>query len=77
MDFEYYTVVQKKQLVTKEPYYHLIEGQLYKLVPYEIFIRCVLKHEMPMILVESCDGVMGGNYACEGTSQKVLRAGFW
>jgi hypothetical protein len=44
------TVVQKKQLVVKEEDYQLIPGNLYKLGSDGILRRCVLEHEISMIL---------------------------
>jgi hypothetical protein len=41
---------------------------------YSILRRCVIEHEMPMILVEAHKGIEGGNYAGKSTTHKILRA---
>jgi hypothetical protein len=43
--------------------------------PDEILRRCIMKSEIPFILIEVYEGIAGGNYAWKETSQKVLRAG--
>jgi hypothetical protein len=42
--------------------------------PDEILRRCVMEAEWPMILAESHEGIVGGNYEGKETAQKVLRA---
>jgi hypothetical protein len=43
--------------------------------PDEIFRRCIMEEEIPLILVESHEGIAGGHYAGKTTAQKVLRDG--
>lgn len=54
--------MQKKQLVVRFVDYQLIASHVYKMGPYEIYIRCVLEHERSMILAEAHEGVEGGHY---------------
>ena len=70
-----YTVMQKKQLVVCAVDFSLIVGQLYKMGPYEILRRCIMEEEIPLILAESHEGIIGGHYAGKETMQKVLRDG--
>jgi hypothetical protein len=71
------TVAQKKQLVVKAVDYQLIAGNIYKLGIDGILRRCVLEHEIPMILVEVHDGIAGGHYVGKETTQKILHTGLW
>ena len=43
----------------------------------KILRRCVLEHERTIILVESHEGIVGGNYAGKATVQKVSHARLW
>jgi len=70
-------VAQKKKLVVKEMDYQLIVGKLYKLGIDGILRWCVLEHERNMILVESYDGVAGGNYEGKVTMKNILCARIW
>jgi hypothetical protein len=54
--------------------YQLIAVHLYKLGAYNILRRCVMDHERPIILVEACEGIVGGHYAGKTIVHKVLRA---
>jgi hypothetical protein len=72
-----YIVIQKKQLVVCASYFQLIVGQLYKMGPDEILMRCIMKEERPLILAEAHEGITGGHYVGKETMQKVLRAGLW
>jgi hypothetical protein len=72
-----YTIPQKKQLVVCIADFSLIVGQLYKMGPNEMLIRCVMEEERPLILTESHEGITEGNYVGKETTQKVLRAGLW
>jgi hypothetical protein len=69
--------VQKKNLVVKVAYYQLIVGHLYKMGADSILRKCVLEHEIPRILVESHEGIVGGHYVGKDTVHKVLRVGIW
>jgi hypothetical protein len=62
-----YTVVWKKQLVVRVVDFSLIVGQLYKMGPDEILRRCVMEGEIPMILAEAHEGIVGGHYAGKET----------
>jgi hypothetical protein len=42
-----------------------------------IFRRCVLEHERPKILVESCECIDGGHYTRKSTVQNVLHTRLW
>jgi hypothetical protein len=72
-----YTIPQKKQLVVHAADFSLIVGQLYKMGPDEILRRFVMEEELPLILIESHEGITGGHYAGKATTQKVLRASLW
>ena len=74
---EEFTTSQKKNLVVKAVDFELIDGQLYKLGPSEILLRCVLPHEQGKILVEAHMGVASGHYGGHTTTRKVLHAGLW
>jgi hypothetical protein len=63
--------------VVKVSYYQLIIGHLYKLGADNILRRCVMEHEMFIILVESHEGIVGGNYAGNAIVKKVLHVGLW
>jgi hypothetical protein len=43
----------------------------------KILRRYVLEHERPRILAESHEGLVGGHYAGNATTQKVLCIGLW
>lgn len=72
-----WTIVQKKQLVTRATNYQLIVEKLYKLGAYGILCRCVMDHERQEMLHESHVGVTGGHYVRKETMQKVLHTGLW
>jgi hypothetical protein len=57
--------------------YQLIAGHLYKLGADGILRRCVMEHERSMVLAEAHEGIAGGNYAGNPTTQKVLHIGLW
>jgi transposase InsO family protein len=57
--------------------FSLIVGQLYKMGLDEIFRRCVMEVERPLILTKSHEGIAGGHYVGKETAHKVLRAGLW
>jgi hypothetical protein len=63
--------------VVKEADYELIAKKLYKLGADGIFIRCVLQHERPMILIEVHKGIAGGHYAGKAIVLNILCAGIW
>jgi hypothetical protein len=58
-----YTITQNKQLVVCAANVSLIDGQLYNMGPYEILRRSVMEIEIPLILAESHEGIIGGHYA--------------
>jgi hypothetical protein len=72
-----FTTTQKKILVVRAADYQLIVGHLYKLGVYNIFRRCVMEHERPIILSEVHEGIAGGHYIGNYTLQKVLHTGLW
>jgi hypothetical protein len=45
-----YNTMQKKNMVVRDEKYQLIAGHLYKLGLDNIFMRCVMEHEHPIIL---------------------------
>ena len=45
--------------------------------PDEIFPRCVLEYENPLILAEAHSRAAGGHHAGKATTQKILTAGLW
>jgi hypothetical protein len=58
---------QKKNLVVGVANYQLIAGHLYNMSVENILRRCVLEHERPRILAESCEGIVGGHYGGKDT----------
>jgi hypothetical protein len=42
-----------------------------------ILRRCLLEHEIPRILTEAHEGIVGGHYAGKATTQEVLCARLW
>jgi hypothetical protein len=71
-----YTIIQKKQLVVRVVYFSLIDGQLYKMGPDEILRRCVMEADIPLILTEAHEGIMGGNYAGKQQRKRFLGLAF-
>jgi hypothetical protein len=63
-----FSIVQKKHLVVIAIDYQLIAGHLYKMGADNILRRCVLEHERRIILVESHEGIVGGNYSGKYTT---------
>jgi hypothetical protein len=53
----------------------LIADHLYKLGADGILRRCVMEHEISMLLAEENEGKVGGHYAGNPTAQKVLCVG--
>jgi hypothetical protein len=41
----------------------------------EILRRCVMEAEIPLIMAEAHEGIVGGHYAGKETTQKILRDG--
>jgi hypothetical protein len=70
-------VAQKKQLVVKEENYQLIAENMYKLGAYDILRRCILEHEITMVLSKSHEGVARGQSEGKETTHKIMRAGLW
>jgi hypothetical protein len=73
----YFTVVQKKQLVDKETYHQLIAESLYNLGVDGILRRCVLEHEINMVISETHEGVAVGHYAGKEKTQNIMCTGLW
>ena len=59
---------QKKQLVVKAADFTLIAGQLYKLVPDEVLLTCVMPHEKEAIIREAHSGTAGGHFVGNPTA---------
>jgi hypothetical protein len=55
----------------------MIAGHLYKLGVDGIMRICVMEHERSIVLAESHEGIVGGNYARNPTTQKVFHVGLW
>jgi hypothetical protein len=72
-----YSTMQKKNLVVCTTDYQMITGHLYNMGADNILRRYVLEHERPRVLVESHEGIIGGNYVGKATVQKVLHEGLW
>jgi hypothetical protein len=72
-----FSTTQKKNMVVRAADYQLIVGHLYKMGVNNILRRCVLEHEIPIILAKSHEGITGGHYAGKAIVQKVLCIGFW
>jgi hypothetical protein len=58
----------KNNLVVYAVDYQLIAGHLYKMGTDSILCRYVLEHERPRVLVESHEGIIGGNYEGKATT---------
>jgi hypothetical protein len=67
-----FIIVQKKNMVVRGENYQLIVEHLYNMGTYRILRRCLLEHERPIILVEPHEGIAGGHYAGNTTTQKVF-----
>jgi hypothetical protein len=67
-----YTITQKKQLVVCAADFSLIVGQLYKMGPKEILRRCVMEAEIPLILAEAHEGIVGGHYVGKKQCRRFL-----
>jgi hypothetical protein len=63
-----FNTTQKKNLVVKVVDYQLITGRLYKMGVNKILRRYVLEHEIPRILAESHEGIVGGNCVGKATT---------
>jgi hypothetical protein len=63
--------------MVKATNYQLIARNSYKLGVDGILRHYVLEHEILMILEESHDGIVGGNYAGKEMTSNILRAGLW
>jgi hypothetical protein len=74
---QYFSIVQKKNLVVRVVDYQLIAGHLYKMGADIILRRCVFEYEWPKILAEPHEGIVGVHYAAKDTAHKVLCAGLW
>jgi hypothetical protein len=72
-----FNTTQKKNMVVRVVDYQLIGVHVYKMGTYNILRICVLEHEMPRIVVEAHEGIVGGHYAGNSTEQKVLCVGLW
>jgi hypothetical protein len=72
-----FTTAQKKNLVVRVVDYQFIVGHLYNMGADNILRRCVLEHEIPRILAEAHEGIVGGHYEGKSTAHKVLCAGLW
>ena len=67
-----YSTKPNQKLVVKAANFTIIVGKLYKLGLDEILRRYVLHHERPLILLEGHDGIVGGHYSGNPTTQKLL-----
>ena len=72
-----FTTSQKKQLVIRAAYFHLIIEQIYNMGPDEILRQYVLPDEKERILVEEHDRVAGGHYGSHVTTKKILQDILW
>jgi hypothetical protein len=72
-----YNTAQKKKLLVCTTNYQLIAGKLYKMGADSILRRYTLEYEIPRVLVESHQGISGGNYSGKATMQKVLHVRLW
>ena len=72
-----FTTAQKKQLVVRAVEFQLITRQLYMMGLDENIFRCILNHELLLILNEVHDGVVGCHYVGKSTVHKILQAGLW
>jgi hypothetical protein len=71
------STAKNKNLVATTTYYQLIAGHFYKLGENKILRRCVMEHEIPIILAEVHEGIVRGNYAGKVIMNMVLRAELW
>ncbi|XP_075092157.1 uncharacterized protein LOC142172442 [Nicotiana tabacum] len=68
---------QRKKLISVAMYYLHNEPYLFKICADNIIRRCVPEEEMTKILYQCHDGAIGGHYAANRTTFKVLEAGFF
>jgi hypothetical protein len=61
----------------KATYYQLIAGNLYKMGTDGIFRCYVLENEIPMIIKEVHDGIVGGHYAGRESEQNIFFTALW
>ncbi|XP_070022005.1 uncharacterized protein [Nicotiana sylvestris] len=68
---------QTKKLISDAKYYLWNEPYLFKFCADNIIRRCVPEEKMTKILYHCHDGEIGGHYAANRTTFKVLEAGFF
>jgi hypothetical protein len=69
--------MKKKNLVVRALDYQLIAGHFYKLGEDNILRRCVMEHEIPIILAEAHERIVGEHYVEKVTMHKVFCSGLW
>jgi len=69
-----FSTAQKKNLMVRAANYQLIVGHLYKLCADKILRRCVMEHEITIILKEAHEEIIGGNYAGKDIVHRIMAA---
>ena len=68
---------RKRALRLKAKQYQLINDVLFKRNYDSVLLRCLEKTEAEKVLQELHDGLVGGHYAGDATTHKILRAGYY
>ncbi len=68
---------ERRKMTLKSKAFQLIQGLLYKMGPNNVLCRCVMEEEIPNVLLESHEGLVGGHMGLDATAQKVLLARLW
>ncbi|XP_075083240.1 uncharacterized protein LOC142166992 [Nicotiana tabacum] len=71
------TYQPRKKLISNAKYYLWNDHYLFKICAYNIIRRCVPEEEMIKILYHCHDRAVGGHYAANRTTFKVLEVGFF
>ena len=68
---------ERRKLVLRRRTFQLINNLLYKMGPDQILRQCVLEEEIPKVLKEAHEGLVGGHMGLDTTARKILLAGLW
>ena len=68
---------QRKRLALRSHTFMMIVGQLYMMGIDQVMRRCVRPHEQEAVLREAHQGVSGGHFSGDITSQKIFQVGLW
>ena len=68
---------KKRALRLKSFQYQLIDGVLFRQNYDQVLLRCLEKDDVEHILTKLHDGLVGGHFSGETTTNKVLRVGYY